>query len=737
MRESEEGFGQETEALLRHVADIGPSRDVVLASFLSELAVLGGQRTLLMLDDVHHVDNSEDVHEILRRLFEHAPPSVQFVLAARRRPDLPLGRITAHGRLAELGTDDLRFTRVEIEELFRSVYRQPLDADALHIVEERTEGWAASLQLVSASIAASRPSQVAGFIQALSGAQRPIYDFLAEEVMTRLSPATQRVLTAASLLEQVAAPLVVAALSATPTPMTADDVVVGLREAESLGLLTRRHAATGEVRFHPLLRQFLERQLEQTLSAADIKAVHRAIASAAEASDWLAAGRHYALARESAEAMRVLGAAAYQALGTGTWGAAAEIIDSVPDATPPPAVQVLRARTLGSEGQPAAALRLLGDIDASILPPAQQALVRVARASALQMTGDADGLWNEVQQLTAIAHLDPVTRGLAHAWHLLIRACRGGGIGEARVAVEDLAAQAGSSRLRHFEHVALHNAATAAMAQADFAAAFEFARRASATLAPADEAHHLTLSSTLMTQAVAACELGRVSDGMALMNHALVDSPAQPDALADACYLLSVIGDSERAGALESQLSAALIRGPRMLGAVAQASHARIARLLALGDFERARLLAAGLSSSREEVDSVARDSYLLALASLLVRARESSELVSEALLQCSAQGAWRWQIRAQLVAAVQRHQADAVQEAVAQVVAQSHLALLETADVVGTALHLLEPVPRQVTDFDCALPKSVAADFVSPARPDPCPERGHSSPAIVRVRLA
>jgi ATP/maltotriose-dependent transcriptional regulator MalT len=45
-------------------------------------------------------------------------------------------------------TDALRFTDREIDELFRDIYNDPLDPTELTELERRTEGWAASLQLV-------------------------------------------------------------------------------------------------------------------------------------------------------------------------------------------------------------------------------------------------------------------------------------------------------------------------------------------------------------------------------------------------------------------------------------------------------------------------------------------------------------------------------------------------------------------------------------------------------------
>ncbi len=188
LREAVPGFGRPTEALLRNVAAMGSSREVVLSQFLSDLGEVGTREILVILDDYHLVSESVDVRMIMSRLLERAPAGMRFVIAGRGRPNLALGRMIGQGRVSELTTGDLRFSRPEIEDLFATAYLQPLDERACDVVTERTQGWAASLQLVAASITASRPGEVASFIEALSGATGPIYDFLAEEVLTRMAP---------------------------------------------------------------------------------------------------------------------------------------------------------------------------------------------------------------------------------------------------------------------------------------------------------------------------------------------------------------------------------------------------------------------------------------------------------------------------------------------------------------------------------------------------------------------
>ena len=467
LREISPEFGRNTEALLRHVAAMGPSRDVVIGQFLADLGSLGPGQIDIILDDYHLIEPAKDVREILGRMLARAPEDMRIILSGRGRPNLALGRLLARGQISELTIDDLRFTKPEIEELFSATFRQPIDREACDIIADRTEGWAASLQLVSASIAVSKPSEVGAFIEALDGAKGPIYDFLAEEVLTRLSPRTQRVLIHASLLDRVREVLVEAALSVVADPPTELAVKRALDDAEELGLFSDRDAISGG-RVHPLFRQFLAHHLEQGAEPHQILMMHLAIAVRAESIDWLVSAKHFALGAEPEEAMRVLGSAASEALGTGAWGAAVQIVELMPETTPPPSVEVIKARALVSDGRTDEAIRLLDQVGSTELPPDDRALVNLARASAHQMRGQGSALWAAVRSLGESGHSDYIVNRVADAWGMMGRACGGGSIAEARGALDTLARSAGERGLGHFEAIALHNSTIATLAQGEY-----------------------------------------------------------------------------------------------------------------------------------------------------------------------------------------------------------------------------------------------------------------------------
>ena len=121
----------------------------------------------------------------------------------------------------------------------------------------RTEGWAASLQLVHAALRDRSPAEIRQFVRGLSGADQELYDYLAEEVVGDLPDDLQRFLMRTSILQ-----IVTADLAAVVTDLDPDDVARLTGAAERLTLLTRpSRTSRGQQRYHPLVREFLEARL--------------------------------------------------------------------------------------------------------------------------------------------------------------------------------------------------------------------------------------------------------------------------------------------------------------------------------------------------------------------------------------------------------------------------------------------------------------------------------------------
>ena len=202
--------------------------------FLSELPSIAERGAVLILDDFHLVDESPDVRHITRELVARAPERLSIVFASRRAPAIPLARLRTAGEVAELGTDDLRFDPDRDRPPVHRDLRTRPRAGRPRRPRDRTEGWAASLQMVQAALRDRSPGEIRRFVRGLTGADQELYDYLAEEVVGDLPEDLQRFLMRTSILQ-----VVTPDLAGVVTDLDEVDVGRLTAAAERLTLLSR------------------------------------------------------------------------------------------------------------------------------------------------------------------------------------------------------------------------------------------------------------------------------------------------------------------------------------------------------------------------------------------------------------------------------------------------------------------------------------------------------------------
>ena len=162
-----------------------PPIEAVVATLINDLETAATD-LVLVLDDYHVIESAE-IHDSVAFLLEHLPPQVRLVIATRADPPLPLASMRARGDLLEVRAADLRFTAEEAAEYLNEAMdlhaRPPHDVDVL---EARTEGWIAALQLAALSMQGR--VDPAAFIAEFAGDDRFILDYLADEVLERQTP---------------------------------------------------------------------------------------------------------------------------------------------------------------------------------------------------------------------------------------------------------------------------------------------------------------------------------------------------------------------------------------------------------------------------------------------------------------------------------------------------------------------------------------------------------------------
>jgi LuxR family maltose regulon positive regulatory protein len=180
-----------------------PSIEAVVTTLINELATTT-RDLVLVLDDYHLIEAAE-IHSSVAFLLEHLPAPLRLVIATRSDPPLPLATMRARGELLEVRAADLRFTAAEATSYLNGAMDLTLGAADIDVLEARTEGWIAALQLAALSMQGR--ADPAAFIAEFAGDDRFILDYLADEVLERQSPKVRDFLLNTSILARLTGPL--------------------------------------------------------------------------------------------------------------------------------------------------------------------------------------------------------------------------------------------------------------------------------------------------------------------------------------------------------------------------------------------------------------------------------------------------------------------------------------------------------------------------------------------------
>lgn len=180
-----------------------PATETVLTALINEINAIDSD-FLVILDDYHVID-APAIHGGLTFLLDHLPPRMHVVIASRADPPLPLSRLRARGELSEVRVADMRFTLDEASAFLNQVMTLGVSAIDTEKLERRTEGWIAGLKLAALSMKGRQ--DVSGFVDAFSGDNRYIAEYLVDEVLQAEPERNRRFLLATAILDRLSASL--------------------------------------------------------------------------------------------------------------------------------------------------------------------------------------------------------------------------------------------------------------------------------------------------------------------------------------------------------------------------------------------------------------------------------------------------------------------------------------------------------------------------------------------------
>lgn len=364
--------------LARFAAVLASAVGVECPRTFPELALLArglDEPLVFVVDDLHTLANSTAESE-LERLLTLNLPLVYILIGSRRPPLFNLARSELPAAVT-VGGDDLRFRRSEVDQLFRTFYKQPLTPEAIQSLTTRTDGWAAALHLFHLATKNRSSVERRRAAESFGPGSQHVQDYLTQHFLAGTSEEMELLLRRTCFFDVL-------------TPSRCDALLERggsgqlLHSLEQLGLLSREDDGT-TLRVPELLRQHLAATLGAGDAAQDIRdrtaAVLEREGAFGQALEVLASGRDW---DKAGSLLHRAGTGAVQPGGC-RWAAL------VPDRLlrDDAGYAVAAARRMLDDGSLRAAYRMAVEVPALPSEPGWNALAHDIGVAAARWTGNA------------------------------------------------------------------------------------------------------------------------------------------------------------------------------------------------------------------------------------------------------------------------------------------------------------------------------------------------------------
>jgi LuxR family transcriptional regulator, maltose regulon positive regulatory protein len=236
-----------SEALGRD-ADDPPQRSTrVVSNIISTL----DRDLCLVIDDCESIPDDGCLSLIGDLLTLHETP-LHLLLIGRKQLPLRLGRLRAHGRVREIGSDDLTFTQEEASAVLRALAPGSLDDGEIDRITAHAEGWIAGIVLLGI---AARDAAERGVGGSVGPEPRDAYldEYVQQEILAPMSSEVREFVLATCELDWLSAEVCDAALGSVGSA----EMLASLHEV--FPFVKRDSVHPDRCRYHRLVRASLRR----------------------------------------------------------------------------------------------------------------------------------------------------------------------------------------------------------------------------------------------------------------------------------------------------------------------------------------------------------------------------------------------------------------------------------------------------------------------------------------------
>jgi ATP/maltotriose-dependent transcriptional regulator MalT/DNA-binding SARP family transcriptional activator len=225
-------------------------------------------RFMIVFDNYQDVPDGSGFQEMIINGLDVIPNGIQVILLSRNEPPPELARLRANNRVYFVGWNDLRLTLEESREIFRMKGPKRLSDEALPLLHERTDGWAAGLMLLLEK--ATQRDIESGVISKLPGlSHEAVFDYLASEIFVKADRDTQIFWLKTAFL-----PGITLSMAEKITGIYGSGQI--LSKLSRSNLLTERLSSVEPTyQYHPLLRAFLLSRAKDLFSPEEIHKVQQ------------------------------------------------------------------------------------------------------------------------------------------------------------------------------------------------------------------------------------------------------------------------------------------------------------------------------------------------------------------------------------------------------------------------------------------------------------------------------